>query len=291
MSNGNIRIRRLTKADIPRCGQIVHKAFTTLQSHHNMPRDFPDETMGIQVIGSLAAHPGYFGFVAERDGVIIGSNFVDRRDTVAGIGPITVDPAAQGSGAGRLLMQATINQARDAASVRLVQEAFNAASMSLYSSLGFDVKEPLALMSGTPRNSPAVDGEVRPMLESDLPACAELCRAVHRIDRTSELRDAVARLRPAVLDRRGEIVAYASNPQLWLINHGVARRDADMFQLLGAAARFSESNSISLLVPARRTDLLRWCVSSGLRIQKPLTLMSMREYHEPRGSFFPSVVY
>jgi hypothetical protein len=42
--------------------------------------------------------PGFYGVVAERDARIIGSNFLDERGTIAGIGPITVDPDVQNQG-------------------------------------------------------------------------------------------------------------------------------------------------------------------------------------------------
>jgi hypothetical protein len=38
--------------------------------------------------------------VAEIDGRVVGSNFLDERGPVRGVGPITVDPAAQGRGSG-----------------------------------------------------------------------------------------------------------------------------------------------------------------------------------------------
>src|SRR5215204_4098113 len=67
------------------------------------------------------------------------------------IGPITVDPSVQGGGVGRQLMQAVIERARGAMGARLVQDAFNTRSYSLYASIGFDLREPLLLMRGTPR--------------------------------------------------------------------------------------------------------------------------------------------
>ena len=46
-----------------------------------------------------------------------------------------------------MLMEAVIERGKSAAGIRLGQDAFNTASLSLYSSLGFDVKEPLCLKS------------------------------------------------------------------------------------------------------------------------------------------------
>ena len=59
--------------------------------------------------------------------------------------------------------------------------------------------------------------------------------------------------------------------------------------LLGAAAAGQEP--LSLLMPVRQTRLFRWCLSQGLRIVKPMTLMTTGAYHAPNGAYFPSVFY
>jgi hypothetical protein len=45
------------------------------------------------------------------------------------------------------------------------------------------------------------------------------------------------------------------------------------------------------LLPTRQADLFRWCLGQGLRVVKPMTLMAMNDYQEPRGCFLPSVLY
>ncbi len=74
------------------------------------------------------------------------------------------------------------------------------------------------------------------------------------------------------------------------MSHAVARTDEDLFDLLlGAGAAAGEP--LSMLVPIRRAALFRWCLSQGLRVVKPMTLMSMGEYQEPKTPFFPSVQF
>ena len=46
----------------------------------------------------LIAHPGFFGVFAEDDGRILGSNFLDERSMICGLGPITVDADSQDVG-------------------------------------------------------------------------------------------------------------------------------------------------------------------------------------------------
>jgi hypothetical protein len=41
----------------------------------------------------------------------------------------------------------------------------------------------------------------------------------------------------------------------------------------------------------RNTMLLRWCLSNGLHIVQPMTLMSIGLYNEPDGAWMPSVSF
>src|SRR5262249_1455095 len=118
----------------------------------------------------LLGHPGFYSMVAERDGRILGSNFLDERSPIAGVGPITVDPQAQDRGVGRSLMQGVLDRAasKGFAGVRLVQAAYHSRSLSLYVSLGFDVREPLANVQGTPPRITIPGRSVRPARPSDL---------------------------------------------------------------------------------------------------------------------------
>ena len=61
-------------------------------------------------------------------------------------------------------------------------------------------------------------------------------------------------------------------------------------QALIAGAAAASNEPVSFLLPVRPASLFRWCFSEGLRVVKPMTLV-MGRYHEPRGSWFPSVFY
>jgi predicted N-acetyltransferase YhbS len=288
----SIHIRTHTPADLPAIGRIVYSAFKSIADRHNFPLDFPTPEAAQGLTQVFAGHPKIYGVVAEVDGVVVGSNFLDQRDAIAAVGPITVDPAAQSGGVGRRLMQAVIEHGRrsDARGIRLVQDAFNTVSLSLYTSLGFDAREPLALMTGKTRGGSDVAAEVRPMRESDLSQCAELCQRVHGIDRVNELRDAIKMFNPMVLVRDGRVRAYASAPGFWPLNHGVGETEEDLRDMLAGAGAATEG-PLMLLVPTRRADFFRWCLAQGLRVIKPMTLMSMGDYREPAGGFYPSVGY
>jgi predicted N-acetyltransferase YhbS len=285
-----ITLRAPTQADLPDIARIIYTAFCGIADQHNFPHDFPSQEVVSQFTGMFLSHPKIWGVVAESNGKVVGSNFLDERDAIKAVGPITVDPASQAKGVGRRLMEAVIERGSGAAGIRLVQDAFNRTSMSLYTSLGFDIKEPLALMRGKPRNLLAAGVEVRPMEASDLPACAALCQKIHGFDRNNELTDTRPMFNSFVLTRRGKIAAYMAAPTFWVLNHAVAETQQDLQDLiLGTAAAVQEP--LSFLLPTRQSDLFRWCLSEGLKIQKPMSLMSMGEYYEPKGAYLTSVGY
>lgn len=294
-----IKLRPPTEADTQAIGDIIYRAFAGIAQQHSFPLDFTSPQMANGVAQMLLAPgSGLYGVVAEENGKVIGSNFLDERDAIKGVGPITVDPDVQSRGVGRQLMEAVLQRARsqNAVGVRLVQEAYNCVSMSLYASLGFDVKEPLVLINGVPKST-TDSGQnlkgVRLMTENDLPQCAALCKTVHGFDRSGELRGTLQgkMFRPYVLERSGRITAYASAPEFFVLNHGVAETAEDMYQVLIGACAANDRKPLSILVPIRDTAFFRWCLSEGLRTIKPLTLMSIGEYQEPAGPFFPSVAY
>src|SRR5215203_6124787 len=150
-----VELRAIEPADARDCARILYEAFGGIHDHHRFQRDFPTLEAAEQLTGAFIAHPSIWGVVAESDGRVVGSNFIDERCTIRGVGPITVDPRAQGRGVGRRLMQAALERSRRAAGIRLFQDSFNVGSLSLYASLGFEVKEPAVVISGRPSSGPA----------------------------------------------------------------------------------------------------------------------------------------
>src|SRR6201990_1795771 len=143
-------IRPAVAGDADQCGRICFEAFAAICDAHNFPRDFPSPEIAAGLLGGLISHPGFYGVVAERDGKIVGSNFIDERSVVAGIGPVSIDPAVQNKGIGRALMQDVVDRARSrgAAGIRLLQATYHNRSLSLYTSLGFRAREPLSVLQG-----------------------------------------------------------------------------------------------------------------------------------------------
>jgi GNAT superfamily N-acetyltransferase len=283
-----VLVRPATPADAAVCGRICYDAFCAINARHGFPPDFPNVDFAIGVITMMFSAPGLYPVVAEIDGRIAGSNVLDERSIIMGIGPITVDPAIQNAGIGRKLMQAALDRAREqnAAGVRLVQAAFHNRSLSLYASLGFDVREPLSCVQGTPRTRSITGCEVRSAVSSDLDACNVLSTRIHGFDRGADLDQSIQRGVARVVERAGRITGYASD--LSFFGHATCESNQDLQALLASTDSYGGPG---ILVPSRSAELLRWCLSNGLRVTQPMTLMTMGLYNEPAGAWYPSVLF
>ena len=288
MPDSDVTIRRATPEDASVCGQICYDAFAHISAAHNFPCDFPDPSVATRVISSLFSHPGFQCVVAESHGRILGSNALDERSLIAGIGPVTVAPDNQNHGVGRKLMRAVMDRASEStpAGMRLVQAAFHNRSLSLYASLGFDVREPLSCVRGTIRERTVEGCKVRAACASDLDACNTLARRVHGFDRRAELAEALEHRTAAVVERAGRLTGYAS--ALAFFGHAVGETNLDLQALIASADSIAAPG---LLLPSRNTALLRWCLAQGLEVTQPLTLMSIGLYNEPAGAWWPSILF
>jgi GNAT superfamily N-acetyltransferase len=283
-----IRIRRAVPPDAAAAGRICYEAFAEINRTHGFPPDIPTPEAAMGLLEMFFSNPSFFCLVAESEGRIVGSNCLDERGTIAGLGPITVDPIAQNSSIGRQLMRAMLERSRERGfpGVRLLQSTFHNRSLSLYAKLGFDAREPMSVMQGAPIKR-VIDGyAVRPAEQSDLDACNALCELVHGHHRAGELRDAIAHETATVVEHHGRISGYAS--VLGFFGHAVAESDADLQAMIAAADSFAGPG---LIVPTRNSRLFRWCLAHGLRVMQPLTLMTSGLYNEPHGAYLPSILY
>jgi GNAT superfamily N-acetyltransferase len=284
----NLVIRRAAPEDGPVCGQICYDAFSTINIAHGFPCDFPGPEVPVGLLSMMFSTPGLYCVVAESGGRIVGSNCLDERAAIGGVGPITIDPSAQSSGIGRKLMQAVIDRANEqsAAGIRLVQAAFHNRSLSLYASFGFDVREPLSCMQGRTLQRSVPGCNVRSAQSADVDACNALSHRVHGFDRGVDLQQAIKRSTARVVEREGRITAYAT--ELAFFGHATAETNLDLQSLLATAESFGGPG---ILVPSRNSALFRWCLLNGLRVVQPMTLMSMGLYNDPSGAWLPSILF
>ncbi|HLI81882.1 MAG TPA: GNAT family N-acetyltransferase [Candidatus Binataceae bacterium] len=283
-----LNMRRATREDAAVLGQINYDAFKKIADDHGFPPDFATVDDAVGAVTSLASNPGVYSVVAEADGKIAGSNFMDERNPIAGIGPISVDPSVQNQTIGRSLMEDVLARARSRnfAGVRLVQTAYHNRSLCLYTKLGFETREPLSVLQGKPLNLKLRGYEVRAATDGDLDACNRLCARVHGHHRGGELHDAIRSGMATVVERLGRVTGYAT--VIAFFGHAVGESNDDIRALIGAAPMFMGPG---ILVPTRNGELFRWCLANGMRLVQQMTLMTIGLYNEPTGAYLPSIHY
>ena len=195
-------LREARADDAETLGRICYEAFKAIAEAHNYTPDFPSAEFATAVMSMLIGTGGVHGVAAEVDGRLVGSNFLDERGPIAGLGPITVAPGDQNRGLGAQLMGTVMD--RGHAGVRLLQAAYHGRSLSLYLKLGFEAREPISCLQG-----PAIGGEtpgcaVRAATADDIGACDALCRTpCMATTATPRLAGAIAQGGATVVERAG----------------------------------------------------------------------------------------
>jgi predicted N-acetyltransferase YhbS len=289
----SLTIRSMEPTDAEACGKIGYRAHKIISSAHGYPSEQPSIEFAVGMIKTLLASQNSWGALAEREGRILGSIFlhVFPPSPVAEIGPLTVDPSVE-AGIGRALMNAVLDEAckRHHDRVRLVQSPNHIRSFVLYTKCGFTLREPLLLMQGNPirRNSSYPSGQdVRPAHADDISACNQLCISVHGFSREMELRQGIDQgVASLSIDDQGSITGYTAG--LGFFGHTVAKTNEDLKALVSSPPAIIGHG---LFVPARNADLVRWLLEAGFRIAWPANLMTIGQYDELTGPYFPSIAY
>jgi len=284
----NITFRSGKSEDAQTCGAICYQAFNAIANQHNFPPDFPDRETAVGLLSQLLARDDIYSVVAESNSRIVGSNFLWENNLIAGVGPITVDPTVQNSSIGRQLMENVLRRARDRrfVGIRLLQSAYHNRSLSLYTKLGFDAQEPLSNIQGPVIREQIPGHAVRQATTGDIAACNKLCTRVHGHDRGPELLEAIKQSTATVVEHGGRITGYAT--MIGFFGHAVGENNEDLKALIAAATEFAGPGFI---VPTRNSQLLRWCLDKGLRVNQPMTLMTIGLYNQPAVVFLPSIIY
>jgi predicted N-acetyltransferase YhbS len=273
---------------VSQIARICFEAFGEVHDRGCGVRDFPSEDVARQVLEMLVQRNDFYGVVALSGGQPVGSNFLSLMDPVAGVGPITVDRSRQTQGVGRVLMQDVIKYAQhnDIEQVRLLQDSFNVASLSLYASLGFEVKDAVALMQAAP--APEADRKVRQVAETDLPAIEELSKRIYKNSRRNEVAAAARYGFSALLrERQGHITGYLI---AGTFGHGVAETEEDALALVGEAARRLPPDLARFFCPLSEGNFYRTALQAGCRAIKVMNYMTLGPYKHPNEVWMPSVL-
>ena len=296
-----LRLRPGRIEDADNVGRIIFEAFSAIAQKHGFPPDFPSVDVARGAASSFLSDPRFYSVVAEDmtstagedKSVIVGSNFLDERSNiVAGVGPLTIDPNYQNKGTGRQLMINVLERAqnKNIPSIRLLQASYHNRSLALYTSLGFEAREPISNMQGKPIRAVIPGRSVRTAAQSDIELCNAICKAVHGHDRSGELEDSVTQGSAKVVLHDGKITGYTTG--LAYFNHSVGLANDDLKALISSPT--DDENSYGgpgILIPTRNAQLFHWCLDSGLRLVQQLILMTIGLYNEPSGFYMPSILY
>jgi GNAT superfamily N-acetyltransferase len=276
--------------------RIFFEAFKDIQERHRFPVDLPNMELARGIMEMIVGKRDIYGVAAVLDGKIVGSNFAHIEDAVSYIGPITVDTSQQGRGVGRALMQHIIEWSlkNHGPMVRLVQEGFNMQSLSLYTSLGFTVVEPLVMMEVQPGERD--DPTIRPLVLEDLGVCDSLCQRILKVSRKNELAFMIEHgvrsgFVPYGRFLSGTLVAYVI-PGCY--GYGVGESSENFLATVVHAARHVPPHAHQLLIPIRNGELFRQALQLGMHCLKPGTLMVLGPYEQPASpgaAWTPSLGY
>lgn len=272
---------------IPELARICYQAFSDLHARHAVYGDISDINTGMQIISHVTDHPDCTGIVAIVEGVPIGSNFLLHSDLIAGVGPLSVDPRFQSHGVGRILMQWAIDEAhrRGIRQTRLLQEAINTTTLSLYASLGFTYRDSAALMQATPATHN--DPTIRLLTLDDLDTIESLGIQGYGFSRVNNAKRLLVAKFPSFLrERDGRIVGYSISS---LFGHASAETDDDLLALIAHAARRVPPELTTFICPLSRSELFGKALVNRHRTLKVLLYMSLGEFTPPVGSYLPSI--
>lgn len=285
-----LTIRPLMADDLTRVGSILFHAFNEVFTAHGHPPPVPSLSAGISLARAYYDYEAEGGWVAERGGEIVGSAFTHPRGDTAGIGPVTVDPACQGQGIGRALMEQLLGDLTACRSVRLFQDAFNRGSYALYASMGFEPRDVMAVLRATgPRFAAAPEsGRVRPMDARDLTEVAAVDTQLTGITRPADLMFLFDRGPAYVLeDELGGIHGYAlgfRSGEALFLGPVVAPTPSGVMRLAARICLEEPNESVTVRTFGRPGALMAALLRAGFEVRSLGTYMVRGHYTPPAGA-------
>ncbi|CAD7699516.1 unnamed protein product [Ostreobium quekettii] len=295
-------IRRASEGDCEPAAQIIQDSFGDFWASVGQPeialppRD--EDDIAKQMVTFKAQHPNAIVFVAMavdgegNESEMIGTNGIDLRDGIGGIGVLSVATKNHGRGVGRALMEVVMesSEKRGGRGVSLTVNAANVRAFSLYASLGFRVVEFCVDVEGRVSDEEeaaildraAAQGlTVREMVADDVPLCDRLFAKSFGFSRINGLRDSQAGRdgfqgkTALVVTRRSasggdEIVGYTT--LISITGHYLAESEDVMQTMVAYGSRMLKSTSkpakASLRVMTHHNPaLLMWAMKAGLRVK------------------------
>ncbi len=272
----DVTVRPLEARDADHAGDVNFVAFYDVALRHGQPPVVTSPADARSYIRHLLDFDPLGGLVAELDGDLVGMAWVHMRGPVATIGPLAVEPRAQGRGIGRALIERAVALAGPRVpQVRLVHESYNAASLALYLRTGFRVVAPLldlelgpgaAVIAATPSGA-----RIRDAIAADRTRLVERDGRAFGAPRPQSVDLYLERGRTLVAERGQALAGYAFGIGMGSLGYlgSASAEDADcLLDLLAtlAAELHGRWTTLRTLVPASDRRLVEGLLGIGFRV-------------------------
>jgi GNAT superfamily N-acetyltransferase len=219
------------------------------------------------------------GFVAERDGLVVGTVGIVRHGGLSWIAMMLVDPAERGAGIGRALMERALEELRGDACVGL-----DATPMGhpLYLSCGLADDYQLVRTKIRVEGFPA--GRARVMRSEDLPVVLARDREIFGADRGALLRMLYARSPEMawVLDAAATGYCFGRPGRLFHQLGPVCGETREAAQVVTASCLAGMAGrTVAIDAPQFDGQWLAWLQDAGFVGERPFTRMFLRGHRDP----------
>lgn len=287
-------LRDLDPDDIGPLGDVIYEAFRDVAVAHGFRPAFGSPDQVRLLLNTFRMTERATMVTAAGASGPIGAACMNVRGEAAGIGPVAVSPRTQADGVGRAMMVELLRRAdaEGCRSVCLTQAAYNVVSFSLYSKLGFVVRDAFAGVEGT-LDAPEVDTSgVRPMRPGETDAATALDTRLTGFRRAPDFA-LLRNIGPGwVLERGGQMRGYLLTLPLGDTTHlgpAGAEDDEGLLALIGAAARDLAGTTLSANAVTSQPKVLRWLLERGMHVESLGTWMVRGDYTPPSGRHLRSV--
>lgn len=216
-----VTVRRATEDDVDACLQVQIDAFADLDRRNNEPVEPVSDSQrerGKQRHRHFIEHDPDGSWVAVEGDRIVGTGLALRREGLWGLSLLVVDPAAQSSGAGRRLIDATLRYG-EGCERGVILSSTDTRAIRTYSTSGFDLF-PQVEAKGKPSldAAPRTLSRVRDGSADDADFANDLDRAVRGAARGPDHAWIAASAPMYVVDdRAGRGYAYLREGDIYLL--------------------------------------------------------------------------
>jgi GNAT superfamily N-acetyltransferase len=228
----------------------------------------------------IVVNPPSGAWLAERDGVVIGTAALIRYDALAWVAMMLVDPAERRSGLGSRLLTEALAAAAGAPCVGLDATP---AGEPLYRRFGFEESYPLVRAKATIDAARfAGTGNARPMTPDDLPEVLRMDHEVFGADRSGLLASLLARAPECAWIVPGHGYCFGRPGHLyWQLGPVIAAADATARELAAHCLSQLGGRPFAIDAPRFSVPWLDWLKSAGFVEERPFVRMFLRGHAHP----------